>query len=170
MQLLQFQAWLNNCVHNHNYKSFVLFLFYGFLLCVYVLATSLPSFVMFWQGRPASQQVQRRRRSANERQLHFRLSASLHSSFYRFSPFSSASQSHVYSSITFFSFYTIEQRSVSGARVFQLTQSLHLVEQWTPALFEYGQDSRAYDLGYAGNFTQIFGTSKLHWFLPSSPA
>ncbi|KAI6230809.1 Palmitoyltransferase [Aphelenchoides fujianensis] len=37
--------------------SFMLFLFYGFILCLFALATSLPSFIVFWEGRPVSHQI-----------------------------------------------------------------------------------------------------------------
>ncbi|KAI6237833.1 Palmitoyltransferase [Aphelenchoides besseyi] len=49
--------WIANCVHLTNYKAFILFLFYGFILCLFALASSLPSFIIFWEGRPLSQEI-----------------------------------------------------------------------------------------------------------------
>ncbi|CAD5215966.1 unnamed protein product [Bursaphelenchus okinawaensis] len=49
--------WVNNCVHNNNYKFFLLFLFYGVVLCLYVLCTSLSTFISFWKGKPVPQDM-----------------------------------------------------------------------------------------------------------------
>ncbi|CAD5221935.1 unnamed protein product [Bursaphelenchus xylophilus] len=49
--------WVNNCVHNNNYKFFLLFLGYGVTLCLFVLATSLSTFIMFWKGKPVPQDM-----------------------------------------------------------------------------------------------------------------
>jgi len=42
--------WVNNCINYCNYKHFILFLGYGFLLCVFGFFAILPFFVDFWSG------------------------------------------------------------------------------------------------------------------------
>ncbi|KAF1761283.1 hypothetical protein GCK72_009538 [Caenorhabditis remanei] len=41
--------WVNNCVNFGNYKYFILFLAYGFIFCIWIGATTLPSFIDFWK-------------------------------------------------------------------------------------------------------------------------
>lgn len=41
--------WVNNCISYTNYKAFVLFLFYAFTFCSYIVITSLPSFLQIWK-------------------------------------------------------------------------------------------------------------------------
>ncbi|CAL2036902.1 unnamed protein product [Caenorhabditis brenneri] len=41
--------WVNNCVNFGNYKYFILFLAYGFIFCIWIAATTLPSFIDFWK-------------------------------------------------------------------------------------------------------------------------
>lgn len=40
--------WVNNCVSFSNYKFFILFLAYSFLLCLFGAVTTFPYFVEFW--------------------------------------------------------------------------------------------------------------------------
>lgn len=40
---------VNNCVSFTNYKFFVLFLGYAFVLCLFAAATSFPLFLRFWK-------------------------------------------------------------------------------------------------------------------------
>ncbi|XP_065209979.1 palmitoyltransferase ZDHHC15 isoform X3 [Planococcus citri] len=41
--------WVNNCISYTNYKYFVLFLFYAFMFCSYIVITTLPYFLLIWK-------------------------------------------------------------------------------------------------------------------------
>ncbi|XKL62015.1 hypothetical protein PGB90_001848 [Kerria lacca] len=41
--------WVNNCISYTNYKYFILFLFYAFVFCSYIVITTLPYFLEIWK-------------------------------------------------------------------------------------------------------------------------
>jgi len=43
--------WVNNCVSFSNYKFFILFLMYSFLMCLFGAVTSFPYFLEFWSNQ-----------------------------------------------------------------------------------------------------------------------
>ncbi|GMS89413.1 hypothetical protein PENTCL1PPCAC_11588 [Pristionchus entomophagus] len=49
--------WVNTCVSFHNYKFFILFLGYGFTLCLWGALTDLPYFIEFWQNNNMNNRV-----------------------------------------------------------------------------------------------------------------
>lgn len=47
--------WVNNCISYANYKAFVLFLFYAFTFCSYIVITTLPYFLDVWKNSTTAQ-------------------------------------------------------------------------------------------------------------------
>lgn len=145
--------WINNCVSFSNYKFFVLFLGYTFFLCLYVAATAFPYFLKFWSmpeltPKPSNTDNPQDVPTASNATAPF--STKFHILFLFFV------SSMLSLGVMFLFFYHIHL----------LLSNRSTLESFRPALMTYGPDKNAFNLGKSENFLQLFGRSKLFWFLP----
>lgn len=163
--------WINNCVSFNNYKFFVLFLGYTFALCVFVGATTFPYFLKYWSMPDVSMKP-----GPSLYQLPF---TTPHSAFVAENSTSSNSmntnsQNYIPFSVKFhilFLFFVSSMLSVGV--MFLYCYHIHLLlhnrstmESFRPPLMTYGPDRNAFNLGKKENILQLFGRSKLLWFMP----
>lgn len=152
--------WINNCVSFSNYKFFVLFLGYLFILCLFTAITTFPFFMKLWlnnlnNGTAANEQLG---------QDIFRVTNNDPSRHNGPVPFGVRFQ-------VLFLFF------VSGMLTFGVMflyfYHIHLLlrnrttlEAFRQPLMTYGPDRNAFNLGFKENFKQLFGRSPLLWLLP----
>ncbi|CAH8549974.1 unnamed protein product [Schistosoma rodhaini] len=130
--------WINNCVGYHNYKYFMLLIFYGFLYCVLCFLFALSYLLKYIKIRTTS--------VANNR------------SWGLFCAFTLSLLSAVFAVallilLLFHTYLVFKNKST--------------LEYFRPPNFR-GNSHRIYgfNLGWKNNFLQIFGNSIKHWLLP----
>lgn len=141
--------WINNCVSFTNYKFFVLFLGYTFVLCVFVGATTLTYFIKFW-SIPDS--TVKNEDAVNNVQNIMGVPFSIR--FHILFLFFIACMLSL--GVIFLYFY----------HIYLLLNNRSTLESFRPPLMAYGPDRNAFNLGTKENILQIFGRSKLLWAMP----
>lgn len=142
--------WINNCVSFTNYKFFVLFLGYTFMLCVFVGATTFPYFISFWSIPDMSPKNGNSFIDPSQDPNAIPFSVRFHILFLFFI----ACMLSI--GVMFIYFY----------HIYLLVNNRSTLESFRPPLMSYGQDRNAFNLGTKENIMQIFGRSKLLWVVP----
>lgn len=153
--------WINNCVSFTNYKFFVLFLGYTFALCLFVGSTTFPYFLKYWSMPDASTKPLIPVNSSDTSQISTPEMTNM-------SPYSVPFSVKFHILFLFF-----VSTMLSFGVIFLLGYHVHLLlynrstlEAFRPPLMTYGPDRNAFNLGKKENFLQLFGRSKLLWFVP----
>ncbi|XP_077433449.1 palmitoyltransferase ZDHHC2 isoform X1 [Vanacampus margaritifer] len=137
--------WVNNCVGFSNYKSFMLFLAYSLLYCLFITATDLQYFIKFWMAGGKA---------------HFRLKEYLNGF-----PDTQA-KFHI-----LFLFFSASMFSVSLASLFiyhcwLVFKNRSTLEAVRSPVFRHGTDKNGFSLGSSKNFRQVFGDEAKYWPFP----
>ncbi|XP_025406862.1 palmitoyltransferase ZDHHC20-like isoform X2 [Sipha flava] len=128
--------WVNNCVSYSNYKFFILFLAYGLLMCIYVVATTAEYVIKFWD---VTSDV---RISGGSEKIHIIFLFFIASMF----------------SISLFSLFAYHIYLVSKNRT--------TLESFRPPKFSEGCDKNGFNLGCCRNIREVFGKEVILWPFP----
>ncbi|XP_075909701.1 palmitoyltransferase ZDHHC20-B-like isoform X1 [Petromyzon marinus] len=128
--------WVNNCVGFANYKFFVLFLAYSLLYCVYVSATVLQYFLMFWR-------VSTRSALPDDQ-------AKFHVLFLFFAGV----------------IFGVSVVSLFGYHCWLVCKNRSTLEAFRAPIFRHGPDKNGFNLGVRKNVEQVFGDQARYWILP----
>lgn len=162
--------WINNCVSFTNYKFFVLFLGYTFALCIFVAATTFPYFIRFWIPPPLTSQNNNQTTGIlNGQELQPGMTipdTSINFTQQQNNTVSVSTKFHI-----LFLFFVSAMLSMGVMflyfyHVYLLLNNRSTLEAFRPPLMMYGPDRNAFNLGKKENLNQLFGRSKLLWFVP----
>ncbi|KRZ58482.1 Palmitoyltransferase ZDHHC2 [Trichinella nativa] len=132
--------WVNTCVHFGNYKFFILFLGYAWIMCLFIALTDLKYFVAFWTDEGRMQK---------KSQFHIMFLFFVACMFF-------------FSVSSLFSYHlwlTSKNRTTLACVVFYL-------ESFRAPIFSHGPDKEGFNLGTTRNFREIFGDSPFYWLIP----
>ena len=62
--------------------------------------------------------------------------------------------------------FCVSLASLFGYHVYLVSRNMTTLEAFRPPVFRHGPDKRAFHLGKASNFQEVFGDNKWLWFLP----
>jgi len=133
--------WVNNCVSFHNYKFFVLFLFYGLLYCVFVSLSSLKYFIQFWT-------------KSSDGNVIFGTADNGYGKF------------HILFLFFVSTMFGISLCSLLGYHIHLVLNNRSTLEAFRGPVFREGPSKDGFSLGKAGNFSEVFGENSLLKFLP----
>jgi palmitoyltransferase len=154
--LIQHFFRVNTCINFRNYKFFILFLGYGFLLCLFGFFTILPRFISFW----ATDEISRGKHDFG-----------IFTVFFLF--FVGAMFALSLGCLFFYHLYLTAKNQSTVGMNYETLKHINIIhpnyflESFRPPFFSYGQDKNGYDLGVRRNYQEVFGKdSKLKWFIP----
>lgn len=149
--------WINNCVSFSNYKFFVLFLGYTFMLCIFVGVTTFPYFIKFWSLPELSPRNGANPSGSIVNQGIFGQSTDGVPFSVRF---------HILFLFFIACMLSLGVMFLYFYHIFLLIKNRSTLESFRPPLMSYGPDRNAFNLGTKENILQIFGRSKLLWIMP----
>lgn len=157
--------WINNCVSFFNYKFFVLFLGYTFLICLFVGATTFTYFIKFWSLPDLNAKQNDSFQPSVANQIATSLSSSNNTDDH-----SNRIPFNVKFHILFLFFVScmlaLGVMFLYFYHIYLLLNNRSTLEAFRPPLMCYGPDRNAFNLGKIENVSQVMGRSKLLWPLP----
>ncbi|KAI1887622.1 hypothetical protein AGOR_G00192210 [Albula goreensis] len=137
--------WVNNCVGFSNYKFFVLFLGYSVLYCMFITATDVRYFILFWT-----------------------VGGSIHKNILKFVDGLPDTQAKFHIMFLFFaaSMFSVSLFSLFGYHCWLVCKNRSTLEAFRAPAFRHGTDKNGFSLGLSKNIRQVFGDEKKYWLLP----
>jgi len=133
--------WTNSCISFVNYKYFILFLGWAFTFCIFVAATSLEYFILFWQN---VSNLQKDVNNSTSTGVKFHL---------LFLFFAAVMFSISVSSLFFYHLYLTGKNRTT-------------LESFRAPIFVNGPQKEGFNLGFERNFQEIFGRELWKSFFP----
>lgn len=129
--------WVNNCVSYSNYKYFILFLAYGLLMCLYVVATTAEYVIKFWDVN-------------SDMKIQGGGSYKIHIIFLFFIA----------------AMFSISLFSLFAYHIYLVSKNRTTLESFRPPKFSEGSDKNGFNLGCCRNIQEVFGKEVLLWPFP----
>lgn len=128
--------WVNNCVSFTNYKYFILFLAYGLLMCIYVVATTAEYVIKFWDIT-SDMRIQ-----------------------------GGSYKIHIIFLFFIASMFSISLFSLLAYHIYLVSKNRTTLESFRPPKFSEGCDKNGFNLGCCRNIQEVFGKEVFLWPFP----